>query len=285
MPLRPPLMLSLLGLTWLGGCALVPADRPDPPEPLTPPAFEARIDRLEETLSARCDARLEMLAQHRQQQQRLTTDVREVGSLLRNLRQDVAGLSADAAESPTVADCPAGDERLANKALLGRSEWVGFPSVGTYLEARIDSGANTSSLSATEITTFERDGEDWVRFKLGLNDEDGAVDAVRDDWIEAPVERRVRIVQANGEQSRPVIRLLMTLGSIRETVEFTLTDRIPLDYPVLLGRRFLMDIAVVDVAQEHIHERPSFPDDGPATEDGANEPDGEAEQDNGSASP
>ncbi|WP_246007457.1 ATP-dependent zinc protease family protein [Halomonas nitroreducens] len=264
----------------------MPTDRPAPPEPLTTPAFEARIDRLEASLSARCDARLENLVRQQQQhQQRLTSDVHDVSHVLRGLREDVAGLSADAAESPVVADCPASDERLANKTLLGRTEWIGLPSVGTYLEARIDSGARTSSLSATEITAFERDGEDWVRFKLGLNDDDGAVVAVRDDWIEAPVERRVRIVQANGEQSRPVIRLLMTLGSIRETVEFTLTDRIPLDYPVLLGRRFLMDIAVVDVAQEHIHERPSYPDNGPATEDGANESDGEAEQDTGSASP
>jgi len=55
----------------------------------------------------------------------------------------------------------------------------------------VDSGANTSSLSAREITRFERDGENWVRFKLALTEEDVVVDSQRDEWIEAPVERRV----------------------------------------------------------------------------------------------
>ncbi len=97
-----------------------------------------------------------------------------------------------------------------------------------------------------------------MRFKLGLNEDDAVVDAVRDEWIEAPIERRVKIVQANGEESRPVIRLLMTLGPLRENVEFTLSDRTHLDYPVLLGRRFLMDIAIIDVARRHIYDRPQF---------------------------
>lgn len=136
---------------------------------------------------------------------------------------------------------------------------MGLPSIGTYLQARIDSGANTSSLSARDITPFERDGEDWVRFKLALNDDDVVVDHVRDEWIEAPVERRVRIVQASGDDSRPVISLLLTLGPLRENVEFTLNDRSHLEYPILLGRRFLLDIALIDVAETYRFERPEFP--------------------------
>ena len=153
-----------------------------------------------------------------------------------------------------------------NKTLLGRSEWVGLPSIGTYLKARVDSGANTSSLSASEITRFERDGEDWVRFKLALNEDDVVVEQIRDEWIEAPIERRVKIIQASGEESRPVISLLMTLGPIRENVEFTLNDRSHLDYPVLLGRRFMMDIATIDVAETYLHDRPEFPGGAPSEE-------------------
>jgi hypothetical protein len=148
----------------------------------------------------------------------------------------------------------------ANKIVLGRQEWVGFPDIGTYLKARVDSGANTSSLSARDITYFERDGEKWVRFKLALaEDEDGVVERVRDRWIEAPLLRKVRIIQATGTDTRPVVRLLMTLGPIRQEVEFTLNDRTDLTYPVLLGRRFMMDIADIDVSREYIYERPEFP--------------------------
>jgi hypothetical protein len=50
----------------------------------------------------------------------------------------------------------------------------------------------------------------------------------------------------------------MTLGPLREAVEFTLDDRTHLDGPVLLGQRFLMDIAIIDVARRHVHDRPTF---------------------------
>ncbi|NLC22568.1 MAG: ATP-dependent zinc protease, partial [Halomonadaceae bacterium] len=63
-----------------------------------------------------------------------------------------------------------------------------------------------------------------------------------------------------------VVSLLMTLGPIRGAVEFTLNDRSHLNYPVLLGRRFLMDIALIDVAENYLHPRPEFPGGRPASE-------------------
>lgn len=273
MRLRLPLAgtLALVSLLF-GGCTYLPERTPTPP-PVTSAEFEARVAQLEHSLIARCDARQEArLDRQFRHQQALTADVREVGSLLRQLRGDVARL--DPADTPQASASQCTDaERtsLNNKEVLGRSEWIGLPDVGTYLKARIDSGATTSSLTATEITRFERDGEDWVRFKLGLNDDDSVVESVRGEWIEAPVDRRVRIIQASGEDSRPVISLLMSLGPLRETVQFTLNDRTHLDHPVLLGRRFLMDIAIIDVAEQYLHERPEFPGGRPAADAGADE--------------
>lgn len=252
-------LVALIGLSLLGGCTLLSESEPPPP-PVTSAEFQARIDRLEGAVTTSCmtgqQARLD---QQLHQQQALSADVRQVGSLLRQLRGDVAQLgSRGQAAASDDADCPPQLDLQGDKTVLGSSEWIGLPSVGTFLEARIDTGAKTSSLSARNITPFERDGEDWVRFKLGLNDGDEAVPGVRDSWIEAPVVRRVKIIQASGEATRPVIRQLMTLGPIRQHVEFTLNDRTHLEYPVLLGRRFLLDIAVVDVARRHVHEKPTF---------------------------
>lgn len=273
MRLRLPLAGTLAFVSLLfGGCTYLPERAPTPP-PVTSAEFEARVTQLEHSLIARCDARQEaQLDRQFRHQQALTADVREVGSLLRHLREDIARL--DPADAPRASSGQCTDaERtsLDNKEVLGRSEWIGLPDVGTYLKARIDSGATTSSLSATEITRFERDGEDWVRFKLGLNEDDSVVEGVRGEWIEAPVDRRVRIIQASGEDSRPVITLLMTLGPLRETVQFTLNDRTHLDHPVLLGRRFLMDIAIIDVAEQYLHARPEFPGGRPAADAGADE--------------
>jgi hypothetical protein len=213
------------------------------------------------------------LEQAQRERQALTADVREVGSLLRQLRDDIQTQQARGSDPIIVREECETNDVLDTKTLLGRTEWVGLPGIGTYLKARVDSGANTSSLSARDITRFERNGENWVRFKLALNDDDVVVEAKRDEWIEAPVERRVRVIQAtNGEgDSRPVISLLMTLGPIRENVEFTLNDRSHLSYPVLLGRRFLLDIALIDVAATYLHSRPEFPGGAPAGQSAADE--------------
>lgn len=249
----------------LAGCALHPEEPGSPPEPpLTQADFERQVGQLEQRLASHCEVQQQMLDHQRDKTQRLTADVREVGSLLRHLRADVERLSDDPVVINT--QCEDAESPLANKEVLGRSEWVGLPSIGTYLRARVDSGAQTSSLSATEITRFERDGDTWVRFKLALSDDEAVVEQIRDEWVEVPVIRRVRILQAAGEETRPVVSLLMTLGSIREQVEFTLNDRSHLGYPVLLGRRFMMDIAMIDVSEAYLHPRPEFPGGRPASE-------------------
>lgn len=262
-----PIVATLL----LSGCTMLP-DREAMPPVVTSAEFQARIDRLEGAVTSRCMTDHQAsLDQQLHQQQVLTADLREVGSQLRQLRGELAGRDSEDDTPEATRQCRDSQARLDNKEILGRSEWIGLPGVGTYLKARIVSGATTSSLSATELIRFERDGENWVRFKLGLNENDSVVDSVRDEWIEASVERRVRIIQASGEDSRPVISLLMTLGPLRETVQFTLNDRTHLDHPVLLGRRFLMDIAVIDVAEQYLHERPEFSGGRPAEEAGADE--------------
>jgi hypothetical protein len=161
---------------------------------------------------------------------------------------------APSAECPIPPSVDAGE-----KLILGRAEWVGLPHLGSYFKARLDTGANTSSLSAEDITPFERDGENWVRFRLALTEDDVVVPEVRDREFEARIVRQVRIVQASGSDSRPVIRLPMTLGPLEQSVEFTLNDRSHLTYPILLGRRFMMDQVVIDVSQAYTLPRPEFP--------------------------
>ncbi|MFQ3787416.1 ATP-dependent zinc protease [Halomonas sp. A29] len=260
----PWLLSSLL----ISGCALTPDSQSEPEPTLSPAAFEARIGQLEEQIAQSCD-RSDTQAANERQQTELLAELRDAGITLRHLRGDIERLEQRRGDDPVLipAECSGElSETLSSKEMVGRAEWIGLPDVGTYLRARVDSGANTSSLSATDVTRFERDGEDWVRFKLGLNDDDIVVDNVRDEWIERPVERRVRILQAAGSESRPVVSMMMSLGPIRETVEFTLSDRTHLNYPVLLGRRFLMDIAVIDVAENYLHPRPEFPGGRPASE-------------------
>ncbi|WP_136254573.1 ATP-dependent zinc protease family protein [Onishia niordana] len=262
-------LMACVGLSLLAGCAWSPQAQEEAHSTLaTTDQVDARFMQLQAAVESQCGGQQEHQVEQRQRLDRLDADVREVGSLLRGLKSDIDNVNRD--PKTVVRDC-AVDSDIGNKAILGRAEWIGLPSIGTYLQARVDSGADTSSLSAREITPFERDGENWVKFKLALEGDDAVVDAIRDKWIEAPIERRVRVVQSNGEASRPVISLLMTLGSIREQVEFTLSDRRQLSYPALLGRRFMMDIAVIDVAERYMHPRPEFPEGAPSSDASADE--------------
>ena len=149
-------------------------------------------------------------------------------------------------------ECPTEPVALPDdKALIGGLEWIYMDPPKQHFRARVDSGAETSSLSARDIVEFERDGEDWVRFVF---EHDNANDPVE---LELPIVREALIRQASsdGLDRRVVVEIDLRLGERLQRTEFTLTDRRRMSYPVLLGRAFLMDLYVVDVSQSYTHPR------------------------------
>lgn len=143
------------------------------------------------------------------------------------------------------------------KMILGRVEWVWVDKLGMYLKARLDTGAKSSSIHASNIQYFERDGKEWVRFNMYSHKKTKPADGSTPVLFEMPVLRTVKIKQASasGLEKRPVISLRVRIGAHEADAEFTLTDRKGMLYPVLIGRTFLRDVAVVDVGQVFIHKR------------------------------
>lgn len=138
---------------------------------------------------------------------------------------------------------------IGDKLIIGEVERVFVDQVGQSFEARIDTGAATSSIDARNIQLFERNGHQWVRFEVPL---DEAEDEKR-ITVESRVVRFVRIRMPEGEsERRPVIRAQVKLGSFVAETELNLNDRAHLDYPLLLGRRYIKDIAVVDVGRRYV---------------------------------
>lgn len=254
---RAPICAVLFSLA-LAACTTLPHSAPEsiPAEPVleAPDSTEmllSRFDSMDNSLQQLCDyqdvrirAQFAALGKMQDMVQELHTDMRR--------EQAQRQRSAQTCPPPRLTE-------LEGKLVLGRSEWVGITPLGSYFKARLDTGANSSSLTATDITPFERDGENWVRFRLALDKDDVVVDGVHDKEFEARLVRTVRIIQASGSETRPVVSLPLTLGPIEQNVEFTLNDRGHLTYPVLLGRRFMMDIAVIDVSRTYIFPRPEFP--------------------------
>lgn len=138
------------------------------------------------------------------------------------------------------------------KLILGEKEWVYFPKSQNSVRARIDSGATTSSLSAVEVKEFERDGKKWVKFKPAFN---GKVAKE----VSLPVDRWAKVKQSSTDEAdrRPVVTVWIQIGELKEKTEFTLVDRSHLSYPVLLGRSFVRDVAIVDVSRKYVQPKHS----------------------------
>lgn len=153
---------------------------------------------------------------------------------------------------PVVIQTPAPTQEPANSAIvLGEVEKVTIESIKQSFDARVDTGAATSSLNAIDVEYFERNGNNWVRFHLA----DGNSQLDDSNWIEAPILRFAKIRQSTTEEveRRAVVELWVKLGKIHEKAQFTLSDRSHMSHPVLLGREFIRDIAVVDVSKKYIH--------------------------------
>lgn len=137
-----------------------------------------------------------------------------------------------------------------DKIVVGQVEQVWVDAPGFVMSARVDTGAHSSSLHAEDIVEFERDGADWVRFVVTNDDE-----SIK---IERPIEKYVRVYQQSDPEGtrRAVVNMRISLGNIQETFAFTLADRSHLEHGMILGRNFLTDLALVDVAREFVQPMP-----------------------------
>ena len=140
-------------------------------------------------------------------------------------------------------------------SVIGLREWINLPELGLVgLRAKIDTGASTSTLHASDIVPFERHGQRWVRFTAHL----GTVVQRRHANCEAPLVTVKTIRSSNGlAQSRYVIRTRLVLGDRSWSVDFTLACRKTMRYRVLLGAKALVDSQlVVNPALTYVQDKP-----------------------------
>jgi hypothetical protein len=125
--------------------------------------------------------------------------------------------------------------------ILGWVENAYLVDPGLELKAKLDTGAETSSLGARIIKKFKKDGKRWVRF--AVTDRESGEEFVL-------VRQRVRtigVVQHDGSrQTRPVVMLEICVDQTRMETEVSLIDRSEFNYPLLLGRSALASFALID---------------------------------------
>ena len=143
-------------------------------------------------------------------------------------------------------------EKSDSKRIIGEIEYVRLVPPNLVLKARIDTGAKTTSVDARNITPFERDGKQWVRFVC--------MDGEKEHKIERKVLKVVQIKRHGTEaQDRYVVNMRIVLGDVSQLIPVSLNDRDAYQYPVLIGRNFLRDFFIVDVAKKYQFKPMSLP--------------------------
>ena len=232
----PFLVASIALLPLLGGCEVIP---------VTAKVEDSRLDQLissmDQTLANQATVNTQLQEQRRQlelQQQHLVLMSQDIDEAFKGFVEE---------NCPRAEACPA-PLKSSGKMRVGALETIWLPDLDLALIARIDTGAKTSSIDASNIELFERDGKRWVRFEI--------LDPISDELVslERRLKRTVGIVQSGTQESkrRPVVKMSVLIGDLEQIAEFSLNSGSHRSYQALIGRSILKDVMIVDVSRKNI---------------------------------
>lgn len=123
-----------------------------------------------------------------------------------------------------------------------------LPELGLiHVEAKIDTGAYTSSVHCEEVVLKELNGIPTLVISI-INEENG--DKKEHNVKDFSVKK---FRNSFGEmEERFVIKTLLKIGNKQINASFSLSKRDKMRYPVLLGRRPLKGRFLIDVSTLHI---------------------------------
>lgn len=135
------------------------------------------------------------------------------------------------------------------KKIIGRIEKIGFPNWSiNQLDAKVDTGAYTSSLHCHKIKIVSRDDGEYVHFSLF----DPEHPSYKSTVFESKLEKIRKVKSSNGIiQNRYTIKETAIFAGKKRTIELTLTDRSAMKYDLLLGRKFLGNF-LIDVSNKYL---------------------------------
>ncbi|MBX7137258.1 MAG: RimK/LysX family protein [Oligoflexia bacterium] len=128
------------------------------------------------------------------------------------------------------------------KESVGWQEKVRIYPANIVVHCKIDTGADYSSLNASNIEEIEKSGKQWIRFEI-----------TNRYGNKATIERelvRTALIKRHGSKpdKRPVIRLGICIGTKYMEADVNLVNRSNFETQMLIGRSFLAGNVVVDPA-------------------------------------
>jgi len=146
----------------------------------------------------------------------------------------------------------------AEAVTLGWEEWVSLPRLNLpAIQAKVDTGAKTSALHATDIQLIEQSNKTFAKFTVH------PVPSRLEVKVEcmAPVIDQRVVISSNGEQERRyVIETDLEIGKVRWKVEITLANRDQLAYRMLIGRQALRTGVIIDPSKSYCQGKRPYND-------------------------
>jgi ribosomal protein S6--L-glutamate ligase len=118
--------------------------------------------------------------------------------------------------------------------VVGSEEWCSLPELGIpAIKARIDSGAKTSAIHASNITKFMKDGEPWVSYEIHPIQKNRKVIIQCSSKV-----HDTRMIKNTGgiSEKRYVIKTPLLIDGHSWDIEITLANRDSMGFKMLLGR-------------------------------------------------
>lgn len=127
-----------------------------------------------------------------------------------------------------------------NKQTVGWLEKIKLYPGNIIVHGKLDSGADYSSINASKLEQFEKEGAKWVRFEVA-NRYGNKVTMEKKVLREALVKKHF-----GNPTKRLVVRLGICVGTHYMEADVNLVDRSQFETQMLIGRSFLAGNLVID---------------------------------------
>ncbi len=139
---------------------------------------------------------------------------------------------------------------LGNHIIIGGTEWCSFEGLNIpAIKARVDSGAKTSAIHASNIQKFTRKGVKWVSFEVHPIQDSRRITIRGEAKI---IDQRIVKSTSGISEKRYVIQSLMKMGNHQWNIELTLANRDSMGFRMLLGREAMENRVLVDPANSYL---------------------------------
>ena len=135
---------------------------------------------------------------------------------------------------------------VAEKIIVGETDWIEVEGVPFSYLARIDTGARTTSIHALDLKVVD-----------GSSDPDENVGKIvsfrtlnrsgKSEVLNVPIVKVSNVTNSQGTEQRYVVNLSISNNKIKKEIEVNLRDRTQMTYKLLIGRNWLANDFLVDV--------------------------------------